>query len=150
MAVMLKELNYPSLDAFVKEVLPESILSTRNLNISPENGLTESQLLARLKDIAKENKPEMRSFIGCGYAGTRTPNVILRNILECPEWYTSYTPYQPEISQGTEGFDGVLRSCKLTGSRPSGVAPELSNNGHRPHGYDNCECFGTGRVVRGG
>lgn len=97
---MLKELNCSSLDAFVKQVMPESILSGRNLNVSPDNGLTESQLLERLRQIAKKNKPEIRSFIGCGYSGTRTPNVILRNILETPEWYTSYTPYQPEISQG--------------------------------------------------
>ncbi|KAF8453602.1 glycine cleavage system P-protein-domain-containing protein [Terfezia claveryi] len=97
---MLAELNYPSLDAFVRDVLPPSILSPRNLKVSPEDGLTESQLLDRLKTIAKQNRSDLRSFIGCGYAGTVTPNVILRNILECPEWYTSYTPYQPEISQG--------------------------------------------------
>jgi len=99
-ARMLAELNYPSLDAFVKDVLPPSILSARNLKVSPGDGLTESQLLDRLKVIAKQNRSDLRSFIGCGYAGTTTPNVILRNILECPEWYTSYTPYQPEISQG--------------------------------------------------
>lgn len=97
---MLAELNYPSLDAFVKDVLPPSILSPRNLKVAPEDGLTESQLLDRLKTIAKQNRSDLRSFIGCGYAGTITPNVILRNILESPEWYTSYTPYQPEISQG--------------------------------------------------
>lgn len=97
---MLAELNYPSLDAFVKDVLPPNILSARNLKISPEDGLTESQLLGRLKAIAKQNRSDLRSFIGCGYAGTTTPSVILRNILECPGWYTSYTPYQAEISQG--------------------------------------------------
>jgi len=99
-AKMLVELNYPSLDAFVKDVLPPSILSARNLKVSPEHGFTESQSLDRLKAIAKQNRSDLRSFIGCGYAGTTTPNVVLRNILECPEWYTSYTPYQPEISQG--------------------------------------------------
>lgn len=98
---MLTELNYSSLDAFVKDVLPPSILSARNLNVAPQEGFTETQLLERLKSIAKQNRSDLRSFIGCGYAGTATPNVILRNILECPEWYTSYTPYQPEISQGT-------------------------------------------------
>ncbi|KAF8469199.1 glycine cleavage system P-protein-domain-containing protein [Kalaharituber pfeilii] len=97
---MLAELNYPSLDAFVRDVLPPSILSARNLKVSPEDGFTETQLLERLKGIAKQNRSDIRSFIGCGYAGTSIPNVILRNILECPEWYTSYTPYQPEISQG--------------------------------------------------
>jgi glycine dehydrogenase len=105
---MLAALDPPtkSLDDFVKEVLPADILSSRNLNIdeplehaSGEEGLSESQLIARLKDIASGNKV-MRSYIGCGYAGTRVPEVIKRNILEGPGWYTSYTPYQPEISQG--------------------------------------------------
>jgi glycine dehydrogenase len=102
---MLKALDPPvkSLDEFVKQVLPSDILSTRDLKIDAESGieegLTESQLLARLKSIASKNKI-MRSYIGCGYAGTRVPEVIKRNVLEGPGWYTSYTPYQPEISQG--------------------------------------------------
>ena len=100
-ATMLAELNYPSLDSFVKDVLPPSILSSRNLKVAPEDGLTENQLLERLREIAIQNRSDLKSFIGCGYSNTLTPNVILRNILECPEWYTSYTPYQPEISQGT-------------------------------------------------
>lgn len=105
---MLTELNYPSLDAFVKDVLPPGILSAKNLKVSPEDGFTESQLLETLKTIAKQNRSDIRSFIGCGYAGTATPNVILRNVLECPEWYTSYTPYQPEISQGRLSTQGNL------------------------------------------
>ncbi|TGZ82157.1 glycine dehydrogenase [Ascodesmis nigricans] len=96
---MLEFLKYDSLDSFVKDVLPPNILSSRNLKVEPSNGLTESELLAHLKKIAKKNKTS-RSYIGCGYTGTITPAVIQRNILECPEWYTSYTPYQPEISQG--------------------------------------------------
>ncbi|KAL7266328.1 glycine decarboxylase subunit P [Rhizina undulata] len=96
---MLDFLKYESLDSFIKDTLPANILSARDLNVQPTNGLTESELLVRLKGIAKKNKI-FRSYIGCGYAGTRTPGVIARNILECPEWYTSYTPYQPEISQG--------------------------------------------------
>lgn len=100
-ATMLQVLNYSSLDSFVKDVLPPNILSSRNLKVAPEDGFTESQLLERLRAIAIQNRSDFRSFIGCGYSNTLTPNVILRNILECPEWYTSYTPYQPEISQGT-------------------------------------------------
>lgn len=104
---MLKALDpaVESLDAFVKEVLPGDILSSKDLHIdsqegtSGEQGFTESQLLARLRGIASYNKIA-RSYIGCGYAGTRVPEVIKRNVLEGPGWYTSYTPYQPEISQG--------------------------------------------------
>ena len=104
--LMLKALDPPvkSLDDFVRQVLPSDILSTRDLDIEAgtaggEEGFTESQLLARLRSIASKNTI-MRSYIGCGYAGTRVPEVIKRNVLEGPGWYTSYTPYQPEISQG--------------------------------------------------
>jgi glycine dehydrogenase len=103
---MLKALDPPvkSLDEFVKQVLPGDILSSRDLEIDTgksggDEGFTESQLLARLRSIASKNTI-MRSYIGCGYAGTRVPEVIKRNVLEGPGWYTSYTPYQPEISQG--------------------------------------------------
>jgi len=97
--LMLRSLGYGSLDAFVNDVLPANILSDRKLEVEPDNGLSETQLLARLRAIASKNKV-MRSYIGAGYYGTKTPAVIARNILESPEWYTSYTPYQPEISQG--------------------------------------------------
>lgn len=105
---MLASLDPPTktLDDFVKEVLPSDILSTKDLQIQEPSeyasnfqGLSESQLTARLKDIASGNQV-MRSYIGCGYANTRVPEVIKRNVLENPGWYTSYTPYQPEISQG--------------------------------------------------
>jgi len=103
---MLKALDPPvqSLDEFVKQVLPANILSSRDLVVEgPESatqeGFSESQLLARLGEIASENKV-VKSYIGCGYADTKVPEVIKRNVLENPAWYTSYTPYQPEISQG--------------------------------------------------
>lgn len=98
---MLEYLKYDSLDTFVKDVIPANILSARDLKVSPRDGLSESQLLLRLKEIAIKNK-RSRSYIGCGYSGTKTPTVIARNVLESPEWYTSYTPYQPEISQGRD------------------------------------------------
>ncbi|MCJ1226295.1 glycine decarboxylase subunit P [Toensbergia leucococca] len=108
---MLQALDPPvtSLDDFVKQVLPANILSTKDLKIEgpssgkqkefKQEGFSESQLIARLREIASGNKV-MRSYIGCGYASTRVPEVIKRNVLESPGWYTSYTPYQPEISQG--------------------------------------------------
>lgn len=103
---MLKALDPPAanLDEFIKQVLPSDILSSKDLKIDAstsegQEGFSESQLLARLKSIASQNTI-MRSYIGCGYAGTRVPEVIKRNVLEGPGWYTSYTPYQPEISQG--------------------------------------------------
>ena len=102
---MLEALDPPSksIDEFVREVLPKDILSSHDLQITGtpagQDGFSESQLLARLREIADGNQI-MRNYIGCGYAGTRVPEVIKRNVLENPAWYTSYTPYQPEISQG--------------------------------------------------
>ncbi|KAF5092210.1 hypothetical protein D0Z03_002977 [Geotrichum reessii] len=97
---MLSTVGYNSIDEFVSEVVPEDILTARTLSIGPSNtGLSETQLTARLHEIADKNKV-FRSYIGQGYFGTNVPPIIQRNILECPEWYTSYTPYQPEISQG--------------------------------------------------
>ncbi|KAF2200709.1 glycine dehydrogenase [Delitschia confertaspora ATCC 74209] len=97
---MLKVLDPPvkSLDDFVKEVIPPDVLSDRSINI-PQGATGEADLLKTLKGIASENKPFI-NFIGCGYNGTKVPEVIKRNVLENPAWYTSYTPYQPEISQG--------------------------------------------------
>ncbi len=97
--VMLKTLGYDNLESFVKAAVPEQVLVQRPLKIEPKNGFTESELLTHLKSIASKNKI-LKSYIGKGYVGTIVPPVILRNVLECPEWYTSYTPYQPEISQG--------------------------------------------------
>ena len=105
---MLATLDPPaqSLDAFVEEVVPADIFSKQGLSIAAEDelssqdeGMSESGLITRLREIASGNKV-MRSYIGTGYAGTRVPEVIKRNVLENPLWYTSYTPYQPEISQG--------------------------------------------------
>ncbi|PRT55833.1 Glycine dehydrogenase (decarboxylating), mitochondrial [Wickerhamiella sorbophila] len=96
---MLKVANSPSMDEFVKSVVPEDLLFQRPLAIEPAKGFSETELLARLKEIASKNKV-LRSFIGRGYYNTLLPLVIQRNLLENPQWYTSYTPYQPEISQG--------------------------------------------------
>ncbi|MEY3127725.1 MAG: glycine dehydrogenase, partial [Actinomycetota bacterium] len=96
---MLLELGYKDLDSFIKAVVPENIHIKGEIEKSLPHGISEVDALAEIKDIASENKV-MRNFIGSGYYGTITPNVILRNVLENPGWYTAYTPYQPEISQG--------------------------------------------------
>ena len=94
---MLGLLGLNNLQQFIEQVVPESITNNNTLDLPTQ--CTESQALKELRQIANKNKI-FKSFIGQGYYGTLTPNVILRNILENPAWYTAYTPYQPEISQG--------------------------------------------------
>lgn len=94
---MLAELQLDSLEHLIEQTVPGSIALKRRLNLDAP--ATEAQVLARLKAMVSQDKPA-RSFIGLGYYDTITPNVILRNVLENPGWYTAYTPYQPEISQG--------------------------------------------------
>ncbi|EIK52202.1 glycine dehydrogenase [Stutzerimonas stutzeri TS44] len=96
-AAMLQQLGYDSLEALGASVIPDSIKGTSVLELT--DGLGEAQALARLKAIAAQNQ-QFASHIGQGYYGTHTPTPILRNLLENPAWYTAYTPYQPEISQG--------------------------------------------------
>lgn len=96
---MLETLGYKDLDEFLNQAIPQHILIKRKLSVQPQKGFTESEMLNHLQEIAGKNKIA-KSFIGKGYAGTHLPPVIQRNLLESPEWYTSYTPYQPEISQG--------------------------------------------------
>ncbi len=99
--VMLRTIGAESLDQLVQETIPAGIQLGRALELGPgfEDGRGEAEVLAELHGIAKKNRT-MRSLIGCGYSGTMTPPVIQRNILENPSWYTQYTPYQAEISQG--------------------------------------------------
>ena len=96
-AIMLASLKLESLEQLIKTVVPSEILTTTHSLIG--NSITESQAIKKLKDIASLNKTS-RSFIGLGYYTTHTPSVISRNVLQNPGWYTAYTPYQPEISQG--------------------------------------------------
>jgi len=96
-AAMLETVGHPSLEAFTDAIVPGAIKSGNPLAL-PES-ISEVDALARIRAIAGKNKV-FKSFIGQGYYGTFTPNVILRNILENPAWYTAYTPYQAEISQG--------------------------------------------------
>ena len=88
-AAMLREVGFDSLEAFTDAIVPASIKSEAPLAL-PE-AMTEVDALARIRAIAQKNQL-FKSFIGQGYYGTHTPNVILRNILENPAWYTAYTP----------------------------------------------------------
>ena len=94
---MLQALGLDSLEELVRATVPASILRAEPLDLPP--GLSEHELLQRVRAIAEKNAL-YRSFIGMGYFGTITPPAIQRNILENPSWYTQYTPYQAEISQG--------------------------------------------------
>ena len=94
---MLAELGYPSLDALVDTAVPESIRSHEPLDLPAAR--SEQQILADLRGFASRNVLKTQ-MIGQGFYDTHTPPVILRNVLESPAWYTAYTPYQPEISQG--------------------------------------------------
>ena len=96
-AHMLSAIGAASREALIRDIVPASIRRPAPMELPAP--VTESQALAELKAIASQNKL-MRNFIGQGYYGTHTPGVILRNILENPAWYTAYTPYQAEISQG--------------------------------------------------
>ena len=94
---MLSLLGCSNLKQLTAQVVPKAIAMAESLDIV--DGCTEAQALAELRVMASQNKV-FKSFIGQGYYGTITPNIIQRNILENPAWYTAYTPYQPEISQG--------------------------------------------------
>ncbi|MCB1555579.1 MAG: aminomethyl-transferring glycine dehydrogenase [Xanthomonadales bacterium] len=94
---MLQAIGQPSLEAMTDAIVPASIKSQTPLALP--RAINEVEALDKIRAIAERNKV-FKSFIGQGYYGTHTPNVILRNILENPAWYTAYTPYQAEISQG--------------------------------------------------
>ncbi|QYC09297.1 aminomethyl-transferring glycine dehydrogenase [Brevundimonas nasdae] len=113
-AEMLKLLGVPDLDGLIEQTVPASIRDRSSLGFGP--GLDETTCLERLREIARRNK-RFTSLIGQGYYGTKMPLVILRNLMESPAWYTAYTPYQPEISQGR--LEALLNFqtlvCELTG-----------------------------------
>ena len=94
---MLKTLGFDSMEGLISSTVPRQIRLTQPVPLSEP--LTESEALRSLKSMMSKNKV-LKSFIGMGYYETLTPAVIQRNMLENPGWYTSYTPYQAEISQG--------------------------------------------------
>ena len=108
-AAMLSELGVDSMEALIAQTVPADIRLKTPLATGPAR--TEAEALAHLKQVAAKNKM-FTSYIGMGYHPTLTPNVILRNVLENPGWYTAYTPYQPEIAQGR--LEALLNFQTLT------------------------------------
>ena len=94
---MLKKIGISSIDELIEQTIPASIRMIKPLNLP--DGVNEYEYLNHLKELASKNKI-FKSYIGMGYYNTITPGVILRNVLENAGWYTAYTPYQAEISQG--------------------------------------------------
>ena len=115
-ATMLEALGYPSVEALVEAAVPHAIHLDRSLPTSIPPAASERQALVELREIAGRNTVN-QSMIGLGYYDTITPAVIARNVLQNPSWYTAYTPYQPEISQGRLealiNFQTMV--CDLTG-----------------------------------
>jgi glycine dehydrogenase len=118
-ALMLSVIGAASRRALIEAIVPHSIARAAPMHLPAPS--TEADALAELKAIAGKNRV-MKSFIGQGYHGTHTPGVILRNVLENPAWYTAYTPYQAEISQGRMealiNFQTLV--CELTGMAIAG------------------------------
>ena len=113
---MLKALGYEDLESFISAVVPSNIAIKDVIEASIDAGVSEVEAIAELRALASKNKV-LTSLIGTGYYGTIVPPVIKRNVLENPAWYTAYTPYQPEISQGRLEalFTFQTMVCELTG-----------------------------------
>ena len=113
---MLMELGYSTMSDFLADVVPQNIAISKRLQETLPSAATEVETIAELRALADKNQV-FRTVIGTGYYGTITPPVVLRNVLENPAWYTAYTPYQPEISQGRLEalFAFQTAVCDLTG-----------------------------------
>jgi glycine dehydrogenase len=120
-AQMLEAIGAPSRQALIDAIVPSAIARANAMDLPAP--LSEAQALHELRGIASQNKV-LKSCIGQGYHGTHTPTVILRNVLENPAWYTAYTPYQAEISQGRMealvNFQTMV--CDLTGMKIAGAS----------------------------
>ncbi len=120
-AALLAALGETDMDSFIGNTVPQSVRMPNELDLP--DALTEADALAKLKGIAAKNTVN-KSYIGLGYYPTRLPNVILRNVLENPGWYTAYTPYQAEIAQGRlEALLNFQQVCMdLTGFEVAGAS----------------------------
>jgi glycine dehydrogenase len=96
-AAMLAALGFDSLEDLMNAAMPDGIRSAAEIALPP--AASERDAARELREAAARNRP-LEPMIGLGYHGTLTPPVVRRNVLEDPSWYTAYTPYQPEISQG--------------------------------------------------
>ena len=126
--VMARAIGYSSLNALIDDTVPAAIRRQQPMRLP--GAQTEQQVIARLRELASLNVVN-RSFIGMGYHDTVTPPVIQRNVLENPGWYTAYTPYQPEISQG-----------------PIGSTADISADGTGLDRYGVGKCLDAGRGQR--
>ncbi len=142
MSKMLQVIGVSNLDQLIDETVPSVIRSATPLNI-PE-ALSESQYLIELQKIASKNQV-FRSYIGQGYFGTHTPSVILRNVFQNPGWYTQYTPYQAEISQGR--LEALGNFCRRQWYFPE-VDPRIGcNSDNRLQSSDIFRHFSKGAVL---
>jgi len=127
-AHMLSVIGVASRRALIEQLVPAAIARPTPMRLPAPLG--EAEALAELRGIAAQNRV-LKSFIGQGYHGTHTPGVILRNVLESPAWYTAYTPYQAEISQGR--LEALVNL----------------DDGLRPHRHGDRECVDARRGDRG-
>ncbi|MDP1852069.1 MAG: aminomethyl-transferring glycine dehydrogenase [Candidatus Planktophila sp.] len=136
---MLQALGYADLASFIRDVVPSNIAIHGVIEQALESAKSEVDVIAELRSIASENKV-FRSLIGTGYYGTIIPPVIKRNVLENPAWYTAYTPYQPEISQGRLEalFAFQTMICELT-------SLDISNASMLDEGTAAAEAMGLAR-----
>ena len=142
---MLQTLGVDNLEGLIAQAVPAQIRTSKPLEVGP--GCTEHEMLARAAELASQNKV-FRSFLGMGYHNCLTPPVILRNILENPGWYTQYTPYQAEISQGR--LEALLNFQTLV-TDLTGL--QLSNASLLDEGTAAAEamavCYASGRKRKG-
>ena len=156
--LMLQKIGVNSIDELINQTIPDDICLSKPLDLDP--ALDESEFVTHIKSLAAKNK-QFRTYIGLGYNAAITPPVIQRNIFENPSWYTSYTPYQAEISQGRleallnyqtmigdlTGFDLVNSSLLDEGTAASEAMIMLYNNRSRAHKKSGSNQFFVSNTV---